>query len=70
MNMEQIYQKIAKDNGVTVETVKKDMQIAINHAYKNSTNSITKLYQCQVPRKKAIPTYEEFIRFISHKIKR
>ena len=39
MNMDEILQKVAEKNGVTVEEVKKDMQAAIGDAAKNPTSS-------------------------------
>lgn len=39
MNMDEILQKVAEKNDVTVEEVKKDMQAAIGDAAKNPTSS-------------------------------
>lgn len=70
MSMRKIYRKIAKENGVTLAEVKRDMQAAIDHAYKNTPDDgITGIYQAQVPRKGATPTSEEFISYAVKKIR-
>jgi hypothetical protein len=51
-----LYRKVAKAHGVSVKEVKRDMQIAINEAYKE-TNSHAE----QVPYKGATPPPDEFI---------
>ena len=47
MNMRKIYRKVAKEYGVSVEEVKREMQAAITDAYTNplNNNEITKAYQ-------------------------
>ena len=47
MNMRKIYRKVAKEYGVSVEEVKREMQAAITDAYTNplNNNGITKTYQ-------------------------
>lgn len=71
MSMRNIYRKIAKEHGVTVEEVKRDMQEAINYAYENKL----KYYDVSVEQKSLhnsdeIPTAEEFIEYIIKEIKR
>lgn len=58
MNMRKIYRKVAKEYGVSVEEVKREMQAAITDAYTNplNNNEITKAYQSRVPCKGEIPT--------------
>lgn len=63
MNMEKYYNKIAKENGVNVEQVKKDMQEAIDAAYA-SPNS----YARSIPCKGDKPTPDEFISFVENEI--
>lgn len=71
MSMRSIYRKIAKEHGVTVDEVKRDMQAAIDHAYKNTPNDgITGAWQNRVPRKGEIPTTEEFIKYAAKEVKR
>ena len=70
MSMRNIYRKIAKEHGVTVEEVKRDMQEAINFAYENKP----KYYDVSVEQKslhnsEEIPTTEEFIAYIINEIK-
>ena len=68
--MRSIYRKIAKEHGVSVEEVKREMQTAIDHAYKkhNKLSSETKM-QSSVPSKGEVPTAEEFIKEISNRIR-
>lgn len=70
MDLEKIYQKIAKKNGISVDEVKSEMQAAINEAYRNppNDNGITVAFQKQVPSKGDIPSPDEFIRYASEKI--
>lgn len=69
MSMRQVYRKIAKKHGVSVEEVKNDMQEALNHAYNNtSKEETTKLFQNQIPKRDQIPTPEEFIQFAANNL--
>lgn len=71
MSMRSIYRKIAKENGVTVAEVKRDMQAAIDHAYQHTPDDgITEVYQDRVPRKGETPTAEEVIRYATERIKK
>ncbi|MEA5083374.1 hypothetical protein SDC9_187768 [bioreactor metagenome] len=70
MSMRNIYRKIAKEHGVTVEEVKRDMQEAINYAYENKL----KYYDVSVEQKSLhnsedVPTTEEFIKCVINEIK-
>ena len=70
MSMRSIYRKIAKQYGVSVNEVKEEMQMALNHAYTKTPNDgITEAYQKQVPSRGEIPTPDEFIRYAVNKIK-
>ena len=71
MNMRKIYRKVAKEYGVSVEEVKREMQAAITDAYTNplNNNEITKAYQSRVPCKGEIATPEELIRHLSEQAK-
>lgn len=40
MNMRKIYRKVAKEYGVSVEEVKREMQAAITDAYTNPLNNV------------------------------
>lgn len=69
MSMRNVYRKIAKEHGVTVAEVKRDMQAAIDAAYTNPPqDGVTPAYQNRVPRKGEIPTTEEFIRYAKNEI--
>jgi len=56
---EKIYEKIARENGVSVEEVKKEMQSAINMAFENPSDLAK-----SIPSKGDIPDTDEVIDFI------
>lgn len=56
MNMKKVYRRIAKEHGVTVAEVKRNIQEAINTAYVKPN-----LYAQCIPHKGEVPTIEEFI---------
>jgi hypothetical protein len=51
-----LYRKVAREHGVSVKEVKRDMQTAIDEAYKKPN-----FYAGQVPHKGVTPTPDEFI---------
>ena len=55
---EKIYKAIAKQHGVSVDEVKREMQDAINAAYVFPTPEAL-----SVPRKNAVPTVDEVIAY-------
>ena len=60
-----IHQKleiIAKQNGVSVEEVRRDIEQMI-HACMNSPNAIVRARWAQIPRKGQLPTVEEVIAY-------
>lgn len=67
MNMKKIYKKVAKQYGVSVQEVEREIQAAIADAYADplNHNEITQLYQQNVPRKGEIPTPDEVIRYLA-----
>lgn len=71
MGMRKIYQKIAREHGVSVAEVKRDMQEAINAAYLNPPDDggVIAAYQRKVPRKGDIPTPDELIRYAAGRIR-
>lgn len=71
MSMRKIYRKLARENGVSVQKVKNDMQEAITEAYRNPPNDggVIAAYQRQVPRKGEIPTPEELIKYVVKKVR-
>ena len=63
-----ICKTIALKNGISVESVKQNMQSAINIAFENPTEE-QKLFQQNIPRKGEIPTAEEVLDFIYQNLK-
>ncbi len=61
--------KIAEREGVSTEYVRKQMQVAMLNGL-CSTDPKIKAFWDAVPRDKEVPTPEEFITYISLKIKR
>lgn len=68
VNSKKIYQKLAEQNGVTPEEVRRDMADAIRYAYENPPNERTAQYQKQIPCKGKVPTPEEIIDFARKQI--
>ena len=54
-----LYRRIAKKNGVSVEEVKREMQAAIDVAYESPN-----YYARRVERKNEKPTTDEFIKHV------
>lgn len=70
MSMRSIYRKIAKEHGVTVAEVKRDMQEAINYAYANKLKYYDVNNEVETLQNNAsIPTTEEFIKYVVQKFK-
>lgn len=70
MSMRSIYRKIAKEHGVSVTEVKRDMQAAIDSAYRKKDKSESeKAMQEKIPCKREVPTAEEFIKAVSLKVR-
>ncbi len=68
MKIDEIIKYIAECNGVSEEEVIKEMQDALDIAYKNPSDDIVKFHQKRVPRTKETPTPEEFIKYAAEKI--
>lgn len=65
-----MYRKIAKEHGVPVAEVKREMQAAIQYAYqKNDKSERETLMQEKIPCKGKVPTTEEVILHLSNQIK-
>jgi len=62
-NMKKVYRKIAKQNGITVEEVKREMREAISAAYVNPN-----FYARCIPCKGSIPTPDEFISYAVNRV--
>ncbi len=70
MHLNNIYQKIAKEYGISVAEVRREMQAAIDSAYKSDRKSQTaKNAQEGILYNEDIPTVEEFIEALSYEIK-
>jgi len=59
-----LLEKIAKENNITIEEVKKEIEHAISQTYKNPTPAAL-----AVPRKNDIPTIEEFLEYMLSDLK-
>ncbi|NLK37609.1 MAG: sporulation initiation factor Spo0A [Epulopiscium sp.] len=71
MSMRHIYRKIAREHGVTIGEVKRDMQAAIQDAYHNNNKSYDEIdLQESILRKNKIPTAEELIRYVSMQVRK
>lgn len=70
MNLERIYNKIAKDHGVSASEVRQAIQAAIRDAYTNppDDNGDVRAYQKSIPCKGSIPTPEELIAYLSSEL--
>jgi len=63
LNMKKVYKRIAKQNGTTVEKLKREMQEAINAAYVEPN-----FYAKCIPCKNEIPTPDELILYAVNRI--
>lgn len=71
MSMRKIYRKVAKKHGVTVTEVKRDMQAAIDCAYRKSNKTeAEKSIQKRVQTQGEIPTTEELICFLANEVEK
>lgn len=71
MSMRSIYRKIAKQNGVSVNEVKEEMQKAIDVAWDNPNKTAENAFmQYQAKPDGTKPTPEELIRFNAELIKK
>ncbi len=70
MSMRSLYRKVARNHGVSMEEVKRDMQAAITCAYQKSDKSEReRAAQASVPHKGDVPDAEELIYYVAAKIK-
>lgn len=68
MDMQEIYQKIARKYHVSVEDVERDMQDAINQAWANPNKTREMKARQDAICGDRTPTTEEFIRYIANRI--
>lgn len=59
IDIDEIYEEVAKNSVYSVDEIKQMMQQTLNEAYENPTKE-QKLFQNIVPREGKIPTFEEF----------
>ncbi len=70
MNMDDIYSKIAKEHGITVEEVKKEMQAAVDCAYNNPEKTMQeRMIQARISHNGGTPTAEELIAYVIRQVK-
>ncbi len=70
MSMRNVYRKIARKHGVTVNEVKEEMQAAIDCAYrKGDKTEAKKSIQNRVCLRDGIPAAEEVIQFVVREVK-
>ena len=70
MGMRDVYRKFAEKHGVSIEEVKRDMQLAIDETYKNPKNSeLIKKIKDQIQCEEEKPTVEEFVLYIANMVR-
>ena len=62
IDIDEIYEEVAKNSGFSAEEVKQMIQQTLNEAYENPTEE-QKLFQDIVPREGKVPTFEEYAAF-------
>lgn len=72
MKMKKVLREVARANGVSVKEVRKEIQKAVDEAWKNPPNDggVTASYQQRVPCRGEIPTPEELIHYMAGEIRR
>ncbi len=68
MNIQNILEKIAMQNGVSVDQVRQDIQEALDYGW-NSTDENVKAYWRKIPAKHGKPTLDEVLVYIINSIK-
>ena len=68
MNIQNILEKIAMQNGVSVDQVRQDIQEALDYGW-NSTYKNVQAYWLKIPTKHGKPTLEEVLVYIINSIK-
>ena len=70
MRMKNIYARIAKEHGVTVEEVERDMQEAINYAHQNNVIDLHgNTGEENTHNNENVPSPDEFIALIIQELK-
>ena len=70
MNLQEVIEKVAKRNGVTVEEVRKEMGLALDVACgKPEKTLIEEMRQKEISSDGDVPTPEQFIQYCVEKLK-
>ncbi len=68
MNIQKILERIAMQNGVSVDEVRHDIQEALDYGWNSTDESVT-AYWRRIPTKHEKPTLEEVLLYIINSIK-
>lgn len=68
MNMRKVYREVAKQNGVSVQEVKREMQAAITEAYNARESGETAKAWKDLQCRGEVPTPEELIGFVLREV--
>ena len=68
MNIQKIFERIARQHGTTPEAVRRELQQAIDAAFDSPPDDLTAWRIRQIPCKGARPTPEEAIAYLSGQI--
>ena len=61
MSMRKLYRKLSRQKGVSLKSLKSDMQQALDTAWKMPLDSSVREYQKSIPARGAVPTPDEVI---------
>ena len=61
MSMRKLYRKLSRQKGVSLKSLKSDMQQALDTAWKMPQDSSVQEYQKSIPARGAVPTPDEVI---------
>jgi len=68
MNMQEIYETIARKNGVSVEEVKAEMKKAVDMAQASEKDDTTSQLWQYIPHEGAEPTPEDLITYLARQL--
>lgn len=69
MKVNRVLAEIALKNGVSVDEVRKEIQVALDEGMKNSDPNV-QAYWNSIPRKGDKPTLQEVITYLANQIKK
>ena len=70
MSTKEIYEKVARKNGVSTKEVKEEIEKAVNTAYTEGKDDVTEILWQYVPKKGEVPTSEELIAYLTKQLHR